>query len=153
MGGKWHFDSDSGAEEVIFRRIGQNEMQVIDICRRLESDADLEAGDNGPNREPAVAYALRLIEAGTKGPSAEASSGRPPTAPLHGYYFRQMEPGKPTADSLIVAYPAEYRSSGVMTFIVNQRGDVFQKDLGPQTVTLVGAMNTWRSDRTWKIVN
>jgi hypothetical protein len=53
----------------------------------------------------------------------------------------------------LVAYPAEYKNSGVMTFIVNHTGNVFEKDLGPNTAKLAERMSSFNPDKTWKKVS
>jgi hypothetical protein len=53
----------------------------------------------------------------------------------------------------LVAYPAEYGNSGVMTFLVNHAGVVFQKDLGPRTEQLAERMTSFNPDQTWKVVS
>jgi hypothetical protein len=50
----------------------------------------------------------------------------------------------------LVAYPAQYRNSGVMTFIVNHNGQVYQKDLGPHTAAIVEKMTSFNPDKTWE---
>jgi hypothetical protein len=87
--------------------------------------------------------------------------------PYHGYIYRLLRSqgpnapggakdyevnGKLTGGFAIVAYPAEYRNSGVMTFIVNQDGKIYQKDLGPKTAALVADIKTYDPDKTWKVV-
>ena len=87
--------------------------------------------------------------------------------PYHGYYFRILKAqgknapggaydyvikGKMIGGFAMVAYPAQYGVSGVMTFIVNHDGVVFEKDLGKQTEKLVGAMKKFDPDKTWKKV-
>ena len=152
-GGKWYFDSDSGAEEIVFRRIGENEAAVIEICRRLSAGVDESAADNAPSRDPGVEHARHLIEADAKGPRAGATDERQSQRPLHGYYFRKVETAKAVGGDLIVAYPAEYRSSGVMTFVVTREGAVYEKDLGRRTPSLVDAKTTWKRDGSWVLVN
>jgi hypothetical protein len=86
-------------------------------------------------------------------------------SPFHGYYYRILAQqgsaakggardyvvdGKLTRGFAFVAYPAEYRNSGVMTFIVDQDGVVYQKDLGPQTSDLAAAMKEYNPDATWE---
>lgn len=131
----WYFDPVASKAEILFRRIGRNELRTIDICRELAS-----RGDN------TVATIPR---------------------PLHGYYYRilkkqgkhapggaknYMVDGRMTGGFAFVAYPAEYRSSGVMTFIVNKDGTIYQKDLGQRTATHAAAMTQYDPDATWKRV-
>jgi hypothetical protein len=88
--------------------------------------------------------------------------------PFHGYYFRILTKqgaaakggardyvvgGKLTRGFAFVAYPAEYRNSGVMTFVVNQPGIVYQQDLGPQTPEIAAAMKEYNPDSTWERVD
>jgi Protein of unknown function (DUF2950) len=88
-------------------------------------------------------------------------------APFHGYYFKILTKqgaaapggeleyvvrGKMIGGFALVAYPAEYRNSGVMTFIVNHAGTVFQKDLGPDTAKLAERMSAFNPDKTWQKV-
>jgi hypothetical protein len=93
------------------------------------------------------------------------SAGKP--TPVHGYYFKiltrqgkdapggakdYMVDGKLTGGFAVLAYPASYRSSGVMTFMVNADGDVLQKDLGPKTAKLASSLDTYNPDQTWQPV-
>ena len=102
-----------------------------------------------------------VAEAAAKGYRGEADK----PAPYHGYYFRILKGqgkdapggaysyvinGHMVAGFAAVAWPAEYGVSGVMTFIVNRNGNVYQKDLGPKTETLVKAMTLYNPDRTWQ---
>ena len=85
--------------------------------------------------------------------------------PFHGYFFRVLTsqgakaPGgamsyivkdKMTGGFAFVAYPAEYRNSGVMTFLVDKKGVIYEKDLGPQTVTTAAAITSFNADSTWR---
>ena len=103
----------------------------------------------------------QIVEAAEKGYNFQV--GQP--APFHGYYFRiltkqgpaakggardYMVDGKLTRGFAFVAYPAQYRNSGVMTFIVNQDGKVYQKDLGQDTAALAAAMTEYNPDKTWE---
>jgi hypothetical protein len=103
-----------------------------------------------------------LAEAAAEGYKKQA--GR---TPFHGYIYRLLpsqgaaavggamdyiENGKLTRGFAIVAYPAEYRNSGVMTFIVNQNGKVYQKDLGPNTESIASSMTAYNPDKSWKFV-
>lgn len=116
--GKWFFDAETGSMEVLFRRIGENEANAIQMCHK----------------------------------SVAAAAVPEAAEPMRGYHFRHFENGKAAANSLvIVAYPAEYRSSGVMTFVVLPNGTVYQADLGPQTETVAKSMTTWKPDRKWHV--
>ena len=113
--GAWRFDSDDGANEIRFRRIGENEVTAIGICHALVA-RETNPGANRP-------------------------------VPFHGYYFRTLS--KSAGGFAAIAYPALYRSSGVMTFIVNQDDVVYEKDLGPNTAKTASAMTTAHLDATW----
>jgi len=184
----WYFDTAAGKKEILYRRIGKNELAAIVVCHQLV-DAEKEyygqPHDGGPDHQ----YAQKISSDPGKhnGLYWEAASGEPesPIGPLiasaategyssdamqqlqpfQGYYFRLLKAQGPSASgaarSYIVngmmtggfaflAYPAEYRSSGVMTFIVNQNGIVYEKDLGPRTAELVKSMTRFAPDPTWR---
>ena len=74
-----------------------------------------------------------------------------------GYYFQLLATrpkngteSKPTGGYALIAYPAEYRSSGVMTFVVMRNGVVYEKDLGANTSALASAMTAFHKDATWR---
>lgn len=178
--GVWSFDAELGAQEIVYRRIGENETNAMDVLRGL-SEAENEFFDNEITGSPAE-YAPRFDSdqgthdglywpAGEKdAPSpigryvAEASYRRPDHKPLHGYYFRiLMEQGpnapggarkyvandKMTGGFAFVAFPAEYRSSGVQTFIICHDGTVYEKDLGPNTTQIASTMAAYNPDASW----
>src|ERR1700761_1150330 len=169
VGGVWHFDADEGAQELVYRRIGQNELDAIKVCRALyaaqksyaaaahagnppglyaqhfRSEPGKENGlywDAKPGEPESPAGAL-VAQATSEGYGAASATGKP--TPFHGYYYRiiksqgaharggakdYVQDGKMGGGFAIVAYPAEYRGSGVMTFMVSARGRVYEKDLG-----------------------
>jgi hypothetical protein len=132
--GRWRYDSDAGEREVLFRRIGENEVAAIEVCHALVASAtkpQARADANDP-----VDTLLAGITAANK------------SVPLRGYYFRLLRSPSNNAPAL-VAYPAVYGSSGVMTFMVDDRGVVYQKDLGPSTPKVAPAMTANRPDQTW----
>jgi hypothetical protein len=131
--GVWRFDSKTGAEEILFRRIGENEVTAIGMCDTLVT-AEAHPGTNSE--------ADRLVK--TLLPHVENASK--PVA-FHGYYYHIL-PSSSGGFAAIV-YPAMYRSSGVMTFIVTQDFGVSEKDLGPNTVRIAGAMAAYHADATW----
>jgi len=183
--GKWHFDTAAGKQELIYRRIGANELGAIAACRGyLAAQTDYAAV--GHDGLPAGIYAQRLVSQPGKqnGLYWETAEGDPPSPagpflakagdegyqkgdPYHGYYYRSLkaqgsaarggaksylEDGKLKGGVALVAYPAQYRSSGVMTFIINQDGVVYQKDLGENTADLAKAITEFNPDRSWKKV-
>ena len=133
---KWSFDSDTGSQEVLAREIGQNEVTAIQVGHAFQNIGGLDAG-TGANPDP-----IRNFAAGLG--SAKDTSGND-QGPFHGYYFRTLS-GK-GSDVLLVAYPAEYGSSGVMTFVITNGGAVFEKDLGPDTSSV--AQQVQRTGTDW----
>jgi hypothetical protein len=130
--GAWRFDSDAGVAEIRYRRIGENEVTAIALCQTLVAQSP-----------PGTADAADGIIAAVH---ASAKSGGQPVA-FHGYYFRSLAgSGNRFA---AVAYPTAYRSSGVMTFIVDPDRGAYQKDLGPNTAKVAATLARYRIDRTW----
>lgn len=132
--GAWYFDSDTGKQEILFRRIGENEATAIQV---LEEFAIARKNDSvkADSEDPITRFAEELVSAGA------ANTYNNDSQPFHGYYFRIVR--DPAATDIkkarvltLIAYPAEYRSSGVMTFVVSHHGTVHQKDLGPNTTSL-----------------
>jgi hypothetical protein len=131
--GVWRFDSKAGSDEIRFRRVGENEVTAIGVCDTLITAKTHPGSDS---------EADRLVT--TLLPDVEGASKQ---SLFHGYYFRIM--GNSDGRFAAIAYPARYRSSGVMTFIVTGDGGVSEKDLGPNTANIAGAMTTYRADATW----
>jgi len=177
-GSVWYFDTDAGKKEILYRRVGRNEMSAIMVCREL-----VAAQKEYRSTRQQDMYAQRIAsDDGDKNGLYWKASGQPesPVGPLvasaavdgnnsptpyRGYYYRILTGqgknapggaksyivnGKMTAGFAFVAYPAEYRSSGVMTFIVSSDGVVYQKDLGKKTDVLAKAMKEYNSDSSWK---
>jgi Protein of unknown function (DUF2950) len=156
--GAWFFDSDTGGEEILFRAIGENETTALQVCHVVtkgkdHNDADIIAVD------PVTEYAQGLVSGGIANAENTARDTGTQSGPFHGYYFRVVTNNAAGTDDLasgsrttgtpaLVAYPADYRSSGVMTFIVTKNGKVYEKDLGSKTTTL--AKNLKRGpDSSW----
>lgn len=138
--GTWHFDPEAGSKEVLFRRIGENELAAIATCHEFVA-AEKRSGTarNTSDSAPASLAAK----------AARASAGGDPVL-LYGYYFRLVtQPDKP-GTFIFIAYPAEYRSSGVMTFIVTGKSVVYEKDLGRETATLARGMTAFHKDSSWR---
>jgi hypothetical protein len=135
--GVWRFDTEKGSNEILFRRIGENEVTAIGMCDTLVT-AETHPGTDSE--------ADRLVN--TLLPNAEHSS-RP--IPFHGYYYRVL-PNSGDGFAAI-AYPATYRLSGVMSFIVTQAGGVSQRDLGPNTAHIAAAMTRYHPDARWTPVD
>jgi hypothetical protein len=182
-GNAWYFDTQAGKKEILFRRIGRNEISTISVCQELvaaqkeyystqhnqyaqEIFSD-EGQHNGlywkaADGEPQSPIGPLVASAVAKG-YAKSPDGAP--TPYRGYYYlilkRQGKNGPGGAKSYIangkmtegfafVAYPAEYGSSGVMTFIVNEDGGVYQKDLGKRTDVLAKAMKEYNPNSSWQ---
>jgi hypothetical protein len=186
--GMWSFDTDEGRNEILYRRIGRNELDAIQTSLAYV-DAQNEYADKDRTGAGAGTYAQRFIsQSGKKDglywPTSQGEQDSPlgelfadasregyqtdqGRSPYHGYYYKILTRQGPAASGgaedyvvngkmiggfALVAYPAEYRNSGVMTFIVNYAGAVFQKDLGPQTAEVAEAMTAYDPDHTWRPV-
>jgi hypothetical protein len=152
--GAWYFDSKTGMEEIKFRRIGENEATAIQVCEEFAM-AKNEADAKAASEDPITRFAESLSSA------SAANAGNKESILFHGYYFRIVaqnpasgvsDPGKSKGKRglTLIAYPAEYQSSGVKTFVVTWRGVVFEKDLGPETTTVAPQMKA-RSGSNWHL--
>jgi len=187
VGGKWFFDTKAGAKEMLYRRIGANELDAIQICRGYV-DAQEEYALTKHDGAEVNQYAQRVISSPGKhdglvwknpdgtlgGPVAEAiadalEEGYSDKAkPYHGYFFKILKGQGPAAPLgkmdfvvngamiggfALAAAPAEYRVTGVNTFIVSYQGIVYQNDLGPDTLKLFKDMELYNPDKTWTPTN
>jgi len=145
--GAWHFDSDTGLKEILFRRIGENELTAIITCHEFVA-AEKQYRANPNTADPAESSPGSLVARA----AAESTGGAPVL--LHGYYFKVLATlpasGKSTGGFAVIAFPAEYRSSGVMTFVVTKKDVVYERDLGPNTSALASSMATFHKDATWR---
>ena len=144
--GAWRFDSDAGMKEVLFRRIGENELTAIAACR------DSAAAAKDDRAKPSDANPVKNVLAGLVARGSDEPADNGPVL-FHGYYFRELSTRSSNGTHqgfAVIAYPAEYRSSGVMTFIVTDRGVVYEKDLGAKTTSIATGMNAFNKDRTWR---
>jgi hypothetical protein len=143
-GGAWRFDPESGTKEVLFRRIGENELTAIAMCHEfVTTEKDYRAKPNTASQTESSPISLVAR-------TATESAGSDPVL-FHGYYYKVVATGKPAPGGFFfIAYPAEYRSSGVMTFVVTPKDVVYEKDLGPKTSALASAMTVFRKDGTWR---
>ena len=184
--GKWLFDSKAGRREVLYRRIGGNELDAIEACHNYV-DAQHEYALAKHDGSSLNQYAQKIISTEGKqdglvwrnpdgtfgGPLGEelarviAEGYSKKTEPFHGYYFKVLKGQGPAAplgkiDFVVkgvmiggfglVAAPADYRVTGVMTFIVSHDGVVYQKDLGPNTLEAFQKMELYNPDKTWSPV-
>jgi len=183
--GRWMFDGPAGADELIARRIGANELHTIAVMRGYV-DAQGEYASQGHDGASAGIYAQRIrSDAGKQnGLYWETAPGHPssplgpfiaaatdegyvaakPGMPYYGYRYRMLFSQGPAAqggarDYLVggdlkngfaaIAYPDVYGKTGVMTFIVNQDGVVWQRDLGSDTAQIAATLQQFNPDQHW----
>src|SRR5262245_28292043 len=182
----WVFDTEKGKQEILNRRIGENELNTIQSILAVV-DAEREYAIKDRNRDGLLEYATKFVSDPGKrnGLYWETKPGEPQSplgpimsqarsqgyqikantpVPYHGYFFRILTAqgkdapggaysyfvkGKMIGGFAVAAYPAEYGNSGIMTFIVNHEGKVFQKNLGANTATLAKNMKEYNPDKTW----
>ena len=182
--GGWFFDTKAGRQEILYRRIGSNELDAIEICRGYV-EAQHEYASEKHDGSKVNQYAQRIISTSGKhdglvwrnpdgtlgGPISEgiadalAEGYTDRSKPYHGYFFKILK-GQGLAAPLgrldfvikgamiggfgLVAAPADYRVTGVKTFIVSYEGIVYQKDLGPDTLKIFKEMELYNPDKSWK---
>lgn len=185
--GRWLFDTVRGKQEILDRRIGRNELHVIETVHAYV-DAQHEYATKDCSACGRVVFAQRLISTPGKqdGLYWEAKEGEKESplgplvaqaaregyanadlSPFHGYYFRILKgqgrhaeggaydyvvKGKMLLGFALISYPAEYGNSGIMTFIVNQKGDIYQKNLGKKTRQRAEAIKVFDPGKGWKKV-
>ena len=187
--GRWHFDTTEGTEEIVNRRVGDNELSTIQACLAFV-DAEREYYVRNPQNDPLLHFAQKLISTeGQKDGLYWPATGDEPPSPLgagfararsegydvagnkekpepyHGYIYRLLKGQGPDAHGgaydymvgdkmlggfALIASPAEYGTSGVMTFIVNHDGVVYSKDLGPDTSKAAAEIHVFNPDKSWK---
>jgi hypothetical protein len=149
--GAWYFDAAAGKEEVLFRRIGENEATAIEASHALVLSRQGQSTTTTAD-DPVIQYAQTFVASHENASEAPAST-EVPAGPFHGYYYFRMLSGQPkigaNAKFSFIAYPAEYRSSGVMTFVVTQDNVVYEKDLGPDTAKLAKKTTVSTPFSTW----
>ncbi|MFZ3357870.1 MAG: DUF2950 domain-containing protein [Xanthobacteraceae bacterium] len=187
--GTWSFDTEAGRREILYRRIGHNELDAIQTCLAYV-DAQNEYASKDRTGAGTGVYAEHFVSTpgkkdGLYWPSAQGEEESPlgelfaaasrqgyrtaeGRSPYHGYYYKILTKQGPAAAGgaadyvvngnmiggfALVTYPAEYRNSGVMTFVVNYAGTVFQKDLGHDTADIAANMTSFNPDQTWKKVD
>ena len=183
--GQWYFDTAAGKDEILSRRIGDNELAAMEVVAAM---ADAQAEYFSQRHDGVKQYAQKFIsdegkqnglywkspEGQPKSPLgplaayAAATEGFAPEAgkqqPFHGYFYRILTKqgaaakggakdyvvnGKMAGGFAFVAYPEKYDDTGVMTFIVDQSGVVYEKNLGKDTPELAKAMTEFNPDKTW----
>lgn len=187
QGESWLFDTQSGMEEILNRRIGRNELHTIEVMQAY-TDAQREyacmehngggtqfaqqfasspgkkdglywPAGQGEQESPFGPLIARAVEEGYAGGLDEN-----PPEPFHGYYFKILKAqgehaeggafdyvadGKMILGFALIAYPAKYGASGIMTFMVNQEGVIYEKNLGEETAATAAVMTTFDPDSTW----
>lgn len=182
--GKWYFDTKAGREEILYRRIGANELDAIQILHGyVEAQREYALTPHG--NPPRHQYAQKIISTpgqqdGLFWKNADGSPGGPisegiaraiqegysdKASPYHGYYFKILQKQGPDAPFgtidyniggimlggfALVAVPAEYRVTGVKTFIVSQWGVVYEKDMGPDSLKIAKEMTEFNPDKSWR---
>jgi hypothetical protein len=136
--GRWYFDTAAGKDEILARRIGQGELTAIAAC-----EATVNAQKHGQ-----AANALGRL--GDFGKIVTSNSGDHPPL-FNGYYYRIAAPGNAKDNFAVLAYPAKYQKSGIMTFIAGKDGVVYQKDLGQKTGDVALAMTEFIPTDGWSV--
>jgi hypothetical protein len=185
-GDRWRFDTVEAAKEILYRRVGRNELSTIAACRKFV-EAEKEYAATGHDGKTKGVYAQKFISTAGKhdglfwksddpnsssplgefaAQAAEEGYRAPGNTPqaFHGYYYRILDGrgasspggarnyvanGEMRGGFAMIAYPANYKNSGVMTFMVDDRGKVYEKDLGMDTEKLAAAIRVFEPDSTW----
>jgi len=164
--GAWYFDSAVGEEEILFRRIGENEATAIETCHALVRAGGRHATTTSTTGNDAIIqYAQTLVSAHETNAGNDAPASKDETSgPFQGYYFRVLAAPRrsgagvqgnvsdlrTTSGYMFIAYPAEYRSSGILTFVVTSEDVVYERDLGPNTEKLAKKMTARTSTSRWR---
>ncbi|MCL4477432.1 MAG: DUF2950 domain-containing protein [Nitrospirae bacterium] len=185
-GTAWVFDIRKGKNEILNRRIGRNELHVIEVLHAyVEAQHEYATKDCGGGGKVEFARKFISTEGKRDGLYWEAKEGEEESplgpliaraakegyakasnlSPFHGYYFKILKgqgkhaeggaynyivKGRMILGFALAAYPAEYGNSGVMTFMVNQEGTIYEKNLGKDTRRIAEAMKVFNPDKTWK---
>lgn len=204
---EWFFDTKDGVQQILDRRIGENELSAIATARAYVVAQWQYFTEDDWGHDGVCAYAQKFVSTpGTRdglywdsaegepqsplgslvaqarsegyGPQnrsassddagTQAASASGPRRPFHGYYFKILTRqganapggkynyiinGNMIAGFALVAYPDKWGNSGVMTFIVNQQGRVYEKNLGPNTDKVAAAVTEYNPDTSWKMVD
>ncbi|MGB8770360.1 MAG: DUF2950 domain-containing protein [Candidatus Korobacteraceae bacterium] len=182
--GKWYFDAKVGRQNILYRRIGANELDAITVCRGYveaqKEYAQTIHDDSGVKQYAQKIFSTPGKQDGLYWKNPDGTSAGPIGEPVakaleegyatgksgfHGYYFKILKgqgskapggainyviEGIMIGGFAMVAVPAEYRVTGVKTFIVSYEGTVYQKDLGPNSLEIVKQMELYNPDKTWQ---
>jgi len=189
QGKSWRFDTEAAKEEILNRRIGRNELSVMQVCLAYV-DAQREYALRDVDGDGLLGYAQKFESDPDRrnGLYWEAKGGEQPSPcgplicraskedngkrlgksePYHGYFYKILKAqgadapggafdyvvsGRMIGGFALIAYPARYGVSGIMTFIVNQDGQIYEKNLGKNTTASAEAMKVFNPDRTWRKV-
>lgn len=190
-GKRWSFDTAKGKEEILNRRIGENELNTINVClayvdaqreyammdvdgdgvpeyaEKLMSDPGKRNGLYWETQEGEAPSPIGAVLAEARREGYGVKGAKDKAVPFHGYYYRALKAqgknaaggayeyvvkGKMIGGFALVAYPAKYGNSGIMTFLVNHDGVVFQKDLGNNTVKYAEDLKIFDPDKIWEKV-
>lgn len=185
-GNQWYFDTKTGRQEILYRRIGQNELDAIEICKGFV-EAQTNYAMTKHEGSEVNQYAQRIISTpgkqdGLAWQNADGTWGGAITqkaalaieknytgqvAPFHGYYFKVLKGqgssawlgridyvinGAMIGGFALLAYPAQYRVTGVKSFMINQEGVVYEKDLGTDTLGIAKTIELFDPGLSWKPV-
>ncbi len=190
--GGWQFDTEAGLEELLNRRIGRNELDVLQVMK-VYVEAQREYASRDRDSDEVLEFAQKITssegrtdglfwppqlngeisplgpmvaDAQAEGYDRIGKTGNREPQPFHGYLFRPLTRqgkhapggkydyvinGNMIGGFALVAWPAAYGESGVMTFIVNQQGRVYQRDLGPVTAKTVRKLSAYDPDSKWQL--
>lgn len=181
----WHFDTRAGAEVMRARRIGRDELAVIQTMLAIY-DAQREYASTNHDGEGVLAYASKLVSSPGKhdglywptGPDdppsplgeafVDASARNAQNAGYFGYHFRLLESQGPHAPGgafdyvvrgklfggfAVIAWPVQYGETGIKTFMVSYDGQVYERDLGPQSAAKAEAMKSFDPGPGWAKVS
>jgi hypothetical protein len=181
--GKWYFDAEQGTNQILLRRIGDNELTAMNVCQGFV-EAEFTYAEEDPNKTGHPQFAQKFISSpgthdglywksdnsddespiGDLIAQALAEGYTDKSMPYHGYHFKvltgqgphapggatsYLENGAMTKGFAVLAWPSEYKVTGVMTFQVDRTGILYQKDLGDKTADLAGAITDYDPDQTW----
>jgi hypothetical protein len=192
-GERWRFDTAAGKEEMLVRRIGENELSAIKVLQAIV-DAQMEYASEDRNGDGVLEYSLHfasspgkhdglywpvkpgepesplgklVAQAAGEGFQGNDQSNKSGPIPYHGYYYRMLKSqgksaalgafdyvihGRAIAGFAVCAYPARYGNSGIMTFMVNQDGKIYQADLGPETQKHAQQLQQFSPGQRWSVV-
>jgi hypothetical protein len=173
----WHFDTRAGAEEMRVRRIGRNEISAAEAARAYH-DAQIDYAEMDRDDDGVLEYAQKFVstdglhdglywsddDSGEISPLGPLFGDSTPKGEWQGYRFRILEAQGPSAPGgaysyllgknmsrgfALIAWPAKYGDTGVMSFMISQDGEVFEKDMGPKSDSLARAMKSFDPDDSW----